>query len=162
MKYLLPDEPPIQTLIKVPERERERESISEWVTYLHYNVVPSMKHLRFGADGGQCCTCVPSSVREPFILIFSLRAACKPGPFCQRRRATALCIPSVLLTLTSSAHAGWVEVHRSQHIGQSSLQPLNLYRASVCSSSNAHFLVSDRIWRAMLIQLLSIVSFTFL
>lgn len=47
MKYLLPDEPSIQTLIKVPEREEKKRV---WVTYLHNNVAPSMKHLGFGAN----------------------------------------------------------------------------------------------------------------
>lgn len=43
-----------------------------WVTYLHNNVAPSMKQLRFGASGGQRCTCAPSSLREPFILFIYL------------------------------------------------------------------------------------------
>lgn len=29
-----------------------------------------MKQLRFGANGGQRCTCAPSSLREPFISLF--------------------------------------------------------------------------------------------
>lgn len=36
MEHLLPDEPSIQTLIKVPESEKKKKHI--WVTYLHNNV----------------------------------------------------------------------------------------------------------------------------
>lgn len=58
MEHLLPDEPSIQTLIKVPEREREKEK-HIWLTYLHNNVAPSLKQLRLGVDGGRRCTCAP-------------------------------------------------------------------------------------------------------
>lgn len=42
-----------------------------------------------------------------------------PAPWC---RWTALCIPSMLSTVTSSAHRLGIGVHGCQHIGQSRLQ----------------------------------------
>lgn len=45
--------------------------------------------------------------------------------FAQWCRWTALCIPSMLSTSANSAHAGWIGVHRCQHIGRACLQAMH-------------------------------------
>lgn len=112
------------------EQEKKKQI---WVTYLHNNVGLSMKHLRSGANRA-CVACVfppPSSLRrlktDILCYLFISRLPVNSS-FCQCRGSTALCIPSMLLTLASSAHARWIEVRWGQHFGPSRLQLLNLYR----------------------------------
>lgn len=123
-------------------RARKKKQI--WVTYLHNNVGLSMKHLRSGANRAcAACLCVfpLSSLRrlktDILCYLFISRLPVNSS-FCQCRGSTALCIPSMLLTLASSAHAGWIEVCWCQHFGPSRLQPLNLYAEIPWAQNEMH------------------------
>lgn len=138
-------------------RARKKKHI--WVTYLHNNVAPSIKQLRFGASGGQRCTCAPSSLREPFILFIYLCISALPV-----NSGRSVNVVGRQLYAFHQCCWHWPAQHRQAGLKRAgvstSLNPAYsrwIFTASISSKLNAHFLISDHILRAMLMQLLSIV-----
>lgn len=148
MKYLLPDEPSIQTLIKVPESEKQSISESHICIIMSHRVWNSWALELMEAS---VVYVRPSLIEGALFYLFlpalpvnwghSVNVFGRQLYVFHRRRWH---------WPAQHTQAGWE--HWCQHFGQSSLPPRNLYRASICSKLDPRFLTSDQSCRARLKQ----------